>query len=214
MKEIKFAKFLVLLNGGVPVALLGIDALRHQLGANPVNFAIRTTGLLALIFLLLSLTTTPVGRLTGWNWLTHFRRTLGLYAFFHALFHFAIFFTFDRTLNVKSTLSEMLVRPYLTVGAAGLVMMVPLALTSTNGMIKRLGATRWKRLHRLAYFVAIAGVVHYYMLVKADVRQPLAFAIVLTALLGYRLVAHYLKLRSTSRGARRAPATAARWRSM
>src|SRR5438105_4807890 len=135
MKEIRFAKFLVVLNCTVPVALLGLDGLRHQLGANPVNFAIRTTGLLALIFLLLSLTTTPVGRITGWHWLTHFRRTLGLYAFFHTLLHFVIFFALDRALSVDGTLSEMLVRPYLTVGAAGLLMMLPLAVTSTNGMI-------------------------------------------------------------------------------
>jgi ferredoxin-NADP reductase/DMSO/TMAO reductase YedYZ heme-binding membrane subunit len=205
MKEIRFAKFLVLLNCAVPVALLGLDALRDELGANPVNFAIRTTGLLALIFLLLSLTTTPVGRITGWHWLTHFRRTLGLYAFFHALLHFFIFFAFDRVLSVTSTLSEMLVRPYLTVGAAGLVMMVPLAATSTNGMIKRLGSARWKRLHRLAYFAAIAGVVHYYMLVKADVRQPIAFATVLTALLAFRIVWHYRKPRAAHHGAARAP---------
>jgi ferredoxin-NADP reductase/DMSO/TMAO reductase YedYZ heme-binding membrane subunit len=209
MKDVKFAKFLVLLNCAVPAALLGIDALRHQLGANPVNFAIRTTGLLALIFLLLSLTTTPVGRLTGWHWLTHFRRTLGLYAFFHTLVHFVLFFALDRALSVKNTVSEMLVRPYLTVGAAGLVIMVPLAVTSTNGMIKRLGSTHWKRLHRLAYLAAILGVVHYYMLVKADVRQPTAFAIVLTTLLAYRLAAHYLKLRAAAHGAQQPPATAA-----
>jgi ferredoxin-NADP reductase/DMSO/TMAO reductase YedYZ heme-binding membrane subunit len=209
MKDIKFAKFLVLLNGAVPAALLGIDALRNQLGANPVNFAIRTTGLLALIFLLLSLTTTPVGRLTGWHWLTHFRRTLGLYAFFHSLAHFVLFFALDRALSVTNTVSEMFVRPYLTVGAAGLVMMVPLAVTSTNGMIKRLGSTHWKRLHQLAYLAAIAGVLHYYMLVKADVRQPIAFAIVLTTLLGYRLAAHYLKLRAAAHSAQRSLMTAA-----
>jgi ferredoxin-NADP reductase/DMSO/TMAO reductase YedYZ heme-binding membrane subunit len=209
MKEIKFAKFLVLLNCTVPVALLGVDALGHQLGANPVNFAIRTTGLLALIFLLLSLSTTPVGRITGWNWLIHFRRTLGLYAFFHALLHFALFFTFDRALSVRSTLSEMLVRPYLTIGAAGLLMMVPLAVTSTNGMIRRLGAARWKRLHRLAYVAAIAGVVHYYMLVKADVRQPVAFAIVLTLLLGYRLVSRSSKRFVGQDRAQLAPSAAA-----
>src|SRR5205823_4901060 len=106
---------------------------------------------------------------------------------------------FDRALSVGSTLSEMLVRPYLTIGATGLLLMVPLAVTSTNGMIKRLGSTRWKQLHRLAYFAAIAGVVHYYLLVKADVRQPLAFAGVLTILFGYRVFAHYAKLRTAYR---------------
>lgn len=193
MKDIRFVKFLVLLNGGVPITLLAIDAVRGQLGPNPVTFAIHTTGMLALIFLLLSLTTTPLGRITGWTGLTQIRRTLGLYAFFHALVHFAIFFIWDRALSASSTLSEMLVRPYLTVGALGLVLMVPLAVTSTNGMIKRLGGARWKRLHRLAYVAAIAGAVHYYMLVKADVRQPVAFATVLAILLGYRVVAHYTK---------------------
>lgn len=186
--DLKFAKFLVLVNGAVPVALLAYDALEGRLAANGVNFAIRTTGMLALIFLLLSLTTSPLGRLAGWPWLTQFRRTLGLYAFFHAVLHFALFFVLDRALSVQSTLSEMVLRPYLTVGAAGLVMLIPLAVTSTKGMIRRLGPARWKRLHRLAYLAAIAGVVHYYMLVKADVRQPVAFAVVLAVLLGARLV--------------------------
>jgi sulfoxide reductase heme-binding subunit YedZ len=208
MREIRFAKFLVLLNCAVPVALVGMDAVRGHLGANPVNFAIRTTGILALIFLLLSLTTTPAGRLTGWHWLTQFRRTLGLYAFFHAALHFGIFFVWDRALSIGSTLSEMLVRPYLTVGAAGLLMMVPLAVTSTNGMIKRLGSARWKLLHRLAYPAAIAGAVHYYMLVKADIRQPVAFAGVLAILLGYRLLAHYGKLRTAYKRAQSAPSAA------
>lgn len=206
MKEIRFVKFLVLLNGAVPAALLGLDALRGQLGANPVNFAIRTTGLLSLIFLLLSLTTTPVGRITGWTWLTQVRRTLGLYAFFHALAHFAIFFAWDRGLSLGSTLSEMLVRPYLTVGTIGLLLMVPLAVTSTNRMIKRLGGARWKRLHRVAYLAAIAGAVHYYMLVKADVRQPVAFAAVLAILLGYRVVTYFAKRRPVQTPAKSTPA--------
>lgn len=210
MKDIKFAKFLVAVNCAVPAALLGFDALRHQLGANPVNFAIRTTGLLALIFLVLSLTTTPVGRLTGWHWLTHFRRTLGLSAFFHTALHFALFFVFDRALSLQSTFSEMFVRPYLTVGAAGLIMMIPLAATSTNAMIKRLGAVKWKRLHRLAYLAAIAGAIHYYMLVKADVRQPIAFGLALAALLGYRLVAHYAHLRGAAKKPMRAPVPSGR----
>lgn len=196
MKDIKFARFLVLVNGAVPLALLSLDAVRGHLGANPVNFSIRTTGLMSLIFLLLSLATTPAGRLTGWNWLTQLRRTLGLYAFFYAVLHFSLFFVFDRALSLRSTVTEMLLRPYLTVGAAGLLAMVPLAMTSTNGMIRRIGATRWKKLHRLAYFAAIAGALHYFLLVKADVRQPVAFAIVLALLLGYRLIAQAMKLRA------------------
>ncbi len=187
-KDIRFAKFLLLVNGGVPLALLGWDACHHKLGANPVNFAILTTGMLALVFLLLTLSVTPLRKITGLNWLIFSRRTLGLFAFFYASLHFLIFFSLDRSFSISSTLSEMLKRKYLFVGITGLLVMVPLAVTSTNAMIKRLGGKRWRALHRLAYVAAIAGVIHYYMQVKADVRQPLVFAGVLALLLGYRLV--------------------------
>ena len=206
MKVTPFAKFTVLLNCAVPAIILGWDAWRGQLGANPVNFAIRTTGLLSLIFLVLTLLVTPASRITRWSWLGQFRRMLGLYAFFHACLHFLIFFGFDRGASASGTLSEIIKRPYLMVGTLGLVLMVPLAATSTDGMIRRLGGKRWKALHRLAYVVAVAGVVHYYMLVKADVTQPVAFAVVLAVLLGYRLVAHYLQLRSAYHKLRSAPA--------
>ena len=200
MKEndIRFAKLLVLVNSAVPAVLLGWDAWHHQLGANPVNFAILTTGMSALVFLMLTMLVTPLRKVSGLNWLISFRRTLGLYAFFYACLHFLIFFFLDRQGSVSSTLSEMVKRKYLIVGAAGLLVMVPLALTSTNAMIKRLGGKRWRALHRLAYVAAIAGVIHYYMLVKADVSQPLAFAVVLSVLLGYRLVRPFVKLRKAS----------------
>lgn len=193
MKVTRVEKLIVLLNCTVPVALLGYDALMGHLGANPVNFAIRTTGMLALVFLLLSLTVTPVARITGWNWLVLFRRTLGLYAFFHALLHLSIFFVFDRALSIRSTLSEMVVRPYLVVGSAALLLMVPLAVTSTDGMIRRLGPKRWKMLHRLAYVSAILGVLHYYMQVKADVTLPVGFAIALGLLLAFRVVYAFVR---------------------
>ena len=186
--DLLFAKRLVLINAAVPGILLGWDAWHHQLGANPVNFAILTTGMLALIFLLLTLLVTPLRVLTGWNWLIFSRRTLGLYAFFYAALHFLIFFSLDRGFNVSSTLSEMVKRQYLIVGSVGLLVMVPLAVTSTNTMIKRLGGKQWRALHRLAYVAALAGVIHYYMQVKKDVRQPVAFAAVLAILLGYRLL--------------------------
>jgi sulfoxide reductase heme-binding subunit YedZ len=193
MKEndLRFARWLVLINAAVPLALLAWDAWYHKLGANPVNFAILTTGLMALIFLLLTLLVTPLRKISGWNWIIFARRTLGLYAFFYASLHFLIFFCFDRSFSVSSTLSEMLKRKYLLVGITGLIVMVPLAITSTNAMIKRLGGKRWRALHRLAYVAAIAGVIHYYMQTKADVRQPLAFAAVLAILLGYRLVVYW-----------------------
>ena len=192
MKEndIRFAKLLVLVNSAVPAALLGWDAWHHQLGANPVNFAILTTGLMALIFLMLTLAVTPLRKVTGLNWLISFRRMLGLYAFFYACAHFLIFFSLDRGFSVSSTLHEIITRNYLWLGILGLLVMVPLAVTSTNAMIKRLGGKRWRTLHRLAYVAAVAGVIHYYMQVKADVRQPLVFAAVLAILLGYRLMVY------------------------
>ena len=190
-KDIQFAKLLILVNGAVPATLLVWDAWHHKLGANPVNFAILTTGMSALVFLMLTMLVTPLRKISGLNWLISFRRTLGLFAFFYACAHFLIFFSLDRSFSVSGTLSEMVKRKYLIVGSTALLVMVPLAVTSTNAMIKRLGGKRWRALHRLAYVAAIAGVIHYYMQVKADVRQPLAFAAVLAVLLGYRLVVYW-----------------------
>jgi len=192
MKEddIRYAKLLVLVNGAVPLAVLGWDAAHHQLGANPQNFAILTTGMMTLIFLILTMAVTPLRKVTGWNWLANLRRMLGLYAFFYGCAHFLLFFGLDRGFSVSSTLTEMAKRKYLIIGSTALIVMIPLAVTSTNAMIKRLGGKRWRALHRLAYVAAICGVIHYYMQVKADVRQPLVFAAVLTVLLGYRVLAY------------------------
>ncbi len=190
-KDIQFAKLLILVNGAVPATLLAWDAWHHKLGANPVNFAILTTGMSALVFLMLTMLVTPLRKISGLNWLISFRRTLGLFAFSYACAHFLIFFSLDRSFSVSGTLSEMVKRKYLIVGSTALLVMVPLAVTSTNAMIKRLGGKRWRALHRLAYVAAIAGVIHYYMQVKADVRQPLAFAAMLAVLLGYRLLVYW-----------------------
>src|SRR3954469_13694763 len=195
MKEndIRFIKLLVIINGLVPLALLMWDQSHQRLGANPQNFLILTTGMMALIFLMLTMAVTPLRKVAGWNWAIQLRRMLGLYAFFYASLHFLCFFSLDRGFNVSSTLHEIVARKYLWLGVTGLLVMVPLAVTSTNGMIKKLGGKRWRALHRLAYVAAIAGVVHYYMQVKADVRQPLVFAAVLAILLGYRLVINLRK---------------------
>jgi len=193
MKEsdIRFVKLLILVNGAVPLALLVWDQSHNKLGANPQNFLILTTGMMTLIFLILTMAVTPLRKITGLNWLIQFRRMLGLYAFFYGCLHFLCFFSLDRAFSVSSTLTEMLKRKYLILGSTALLAMVPLAITSTNGMIKRLGGKRWRALHRLAYVAAIAGVIHYYMQVKADVRQPLVFAAVLAILLGYRLLNYW-----------------------
>lgn len=199
LKITPFTKYVVILNCGVPVILLAWDALQGHLGANPVNFAIRTTGLLALICLVLSLVVTPVMRLAGWNWLGQFRRIAGLYAFFHTAVHFLLFFLLDRAANISDTVSEIALRPYLMVGMVGLLIMIPLAVTSTNNMIRRLGTKRWKWLHRTAYVAACAGGLHYYLLVKADTTWPIIFAAALGVLLAYRGMDHYLALWSDAR---------------
>ena len=195
--DIRFAWLLLLVNGAVPVTLLAWDAWHHRLGANPVNFALLTTGMSALVFLLLTLSVTPLRKINGLNWLISLRRTFGLFAFFYACVHFLIFFSLDRSFSVSSTLSEMVKRKYLIVGSIGLLSMIPLAVTSTNGMIKRLGGKRWRALHRLTYVAAVAGVIHYYMQVKADVRQPLVFMAVLAVLFAYRLFAWWSKRHPT-----------------
>lgn len=209
-KNLRFARLLVPVNAAVPGVLLAWDAAHHQLGANPVNFALLTTGMLALIFLMLTMAVTPLRKISGWNWIIFSRRTFGLCAFFYALAHFLIFFSLDRGFSVSSTLSEMVKRKYLIVGATGLLVMIPLAVTSTNAMIKRLGGKRWRALHRLAYVAAIAGVLHFYMQVKADVRRPLAFAALLAILLGYRLVVYFQRPKPVAATANANPVPAPR----
>lgn len=200
--DTRFAKRLAIVNACVPAVLLLWDAARDQLGVNEVNFAIRTTGLIGLILITLALAVTPLRALTGWHRLIAVRRNLGVIGFFYLATHFLIFFWFDRQRSLSSTLGEVVMRRYLWFGAAALVLMIPLALTSTDGMVERLGAKRWKRLQRLAYVIAVGGVIHYYMLVKSDVRQPLAFATVIGLLLLYRIGAHYFGLRAEVRAAR------------
>lgn len=188
MKDVRFAKFVVAINGAVPLAMLGWDAYRHQLGANPIAYALHTAGMLALVFLMLTLCVTPARKLSGVNVLSHFRRMLGLYAFFYAALHLGIYFVFDREGSFSEVLRDVRQRSFILVGMCTFFVMIPLAITSTNGMIKRMGGAQWKKLHRLVYLVAIGAVVHYYEQVKADVRLPLIFAGVLTVLLAFRVV--------------------------
>jgi sulfoxide reductase heme-binding subunit YedZ len=190
VKDPRFSKFVVLINGAVPLALLAWDGYYHHLGANPTLFAIHTTGMLTLIFLFLTLCVTPLRKMTGWNWLSHFRRMLGLYAFFYGCVHLLTYLVFDQSLNLLNVVKDTFARRFIFFGMFGLLLMVPLAITSTNAMIKRLGAKKWKRLHQLVYVSAMAGVVHYYLLVKADTRLPLTFVAVLGALFLYRIFAN------------------------
>ena len=189
MKDPAFAKFVLLVNGAVPLAMLGWDAYWKELGANPVNSSLHITGTTALVFLVLTLTVTPARKLTGWNWLSHFRRMLGLYAFFYGVVHLSIYFAFDQSFSLPAVVRDTLEHRYVFFGMAALLLMAPLAATSTNGMIKRLGAAKWKRLHQLVYLSAVAAVVHYLMIGKLVGPKPKAFGAAVAILLGYRAAA-------------------------
>jgi sulfoxide reductase heme-binding subunit YedZ len=193
MKDTRFAKFLLLVNGLVPLTLLLWDALRHKVGANPLEFVTRTTGTLTLVFLLISLAVSPLRRITGLNWLVRFRRMLGLFAFFYGSLHLMTYVAFDRFFHFTTIPGDILQRRFIAVGMAALLLMLPLALTSTDKMVKRLGGKRWTRLHKVVYLSGVLGVLHYYMLVKSDVRLPLTFAFLLALLLGFRILAKYYK---------------------
>jgi sulfoxide reductase heme-binding subunit YedZ len=176
----------------IPLGQLAYRAYDGDLGANPIDTVTRFTGSWALIFLLTSLAITPLRRISGWNELIKFRRMLGLYAFFYALLHFSTFVGLDHFFDLNRIGKDIIKRPYVTAGFTAFLMMIPLALTSTAGMIRRLGK-RWQQLHRLVYLAAIAAVIHFYWLVKSDITRPAQYGAVLAALLGYRIVVKWLQ---------------------
>ncbi|HZI59808.1 MAG TPA: protein-methionine-sulfoxide reductase heme-binding subunit MsrQ [Pyrinomonadaceae bacterium] len=189
--KISFPKVVVFINALIPLLLLLWDLYRKQVGPNPLEFATRTTGMLTLVFLSLTVAITPLRRIFGFNSLGKFRRMLGLFAFFYGMLHLLTYVWFDRLFNFVSVAGDVVQRPFILVGMTAFVLMVPLAITSTNRMVKRLGGKGWARLHRLVYLAAIAGVVHFWMLVKSDIRLPLTFAFIILFLLGYRLLLKY-----------------------
>ncbi|MCC6136933.1 MAG: protein-methionine-sulfoxide reductase heme-binding subunit MsrQ [Candidatus Contendobacter sp.] len=179
------AKPLIFIGCLLPLAWLCWLAWQGQLGANPVETLSHRTGDWSLRFLLLTLAITPARRLTGWNRLQQFRRMLGLFAFFYVSLHLAVYLIFDQFFDWSAIAADVVKRPYLTVGFAAFLLLIPLAITSTRGMMKRLGKN-WQRLHRLVYLIAVLGVLHYAWLVKADLSEPLLYGGVLAMLLGYR----------------------------
>ena len=191
MKDTRFAKLLLIINSLVPLGLLLWDVWRKQAGANPLEYATHTTGMLTLVFLFITLAVSPLRRITGLNWLVKFRRMLGLFAFFYGFLHLMTYVAFDRFFRLTTIPRDVANRRFIAVGMAAFFLMLPLAVTSTNRMIKRLGGKTWAWLHRLAYVSAILGVAHFFMLVKSDWRQPLTFAFILAVLLGFRLFAKY-----------------------
>jgi len=206
MKDPRFVKFVILANGLVPLAILAADVATGNAGANPKDRIIHTTGVMALLFLLLSLTVTPARKLLNYNYLSNFRRMLGLFAFFYGCLHFLSYFSYDREWNIAGTIADVASKPFILLGMGALLIMIPLAITSTNGMIKRLGAARWKQLHWLVYPAAVMAVVHFWMSTKIVSTTAKAFALVLAVLLGYRLITALRKQRPTI--PKRAPASA------
>jgi sulfoxide reductase heme-binding subunit YedZ len=199
-KQIAAAKAVVFALALVPAGWLATGALFFPgwLTANPGEFIDRETGRWTLRFLLITLAVTPLRMLTGWNWLLRFRRMLGLFAFFYGVMHLSSYVSFRRVFDVDEIVRDLAERPFMTAGFAALMLMVPLAVTSTNAMVRRLGAKRWQLLHRLIYVVAPLGALHYWFMVKRDITQPAIYAAILVLLLGYRVVA-------SLRAARRAP---------
>ncbi|MEB0135462.1 protein-methionine-sulfoxide reductase heme-binding subunit MsrQ [Actimicrobium sp. CCC2.4] len=176
--------------GLLPFLRLFVAAFIDQLGANPVEFITRNTGAWTLYLLCLTLAITPLRKLTGWNWLIKLRRMTGLFAFFYVTLHFLTFLWFDHAFDVVAMWSDVIKRPFITVGFAAFVLLVPLAVTSTNKMVRRLGGKRWQWLHRLIYLIVPLGVLHFWWMkaAKNNLFQPLLFALLVLVLLAMRVV--------------------------
>ncbi|MFZ6687912.1 sulfite oxidase heme-binding subunit YedZ [Undibacterium sp. SXout11W] len=192
-KQISGTKAVIFLLALLPFFRLVACAFLDKLGANPVEFITRNTGDWTLYFLCIALAVTPVRRLLNLPWLLKLRRMLGLYAFFYASLHFLTFLWFDHFFDVQEMWKDVLKRPFITVGFIAFVGLLPLALTSTNGMIKRLGGKRWQFLHKLVYIIVPIGVLHYYWMKsgKHDLTQPLMFAALVATLLLVRVWWHW-----------------------
>lgn len=191
MTDTRFAKLVLFVNALVPLTLLLWDVYHKRVGANPLEFATRTTGLLTLLFLMITLSITPARQITRLNWLIKFRRMLGLFAFFYGFLHLLTYVWFDRYFNLRSIPADVGTRPFIAVGMLAFFLMAPLAITSTDSMIKKLGGKTWSKLHKLVYAGGVAGVIHFWLLVKSDTRLPLTFGFVLLLLLAHRLFVKY-----------------------
>lgn len=195
MKRLKVPVFLLSL---VPVLLLAWRAYNQELGANPIEFITHATGDWTLRFLCITLAVSPLRRLFHLPELIRFRRMFGLFAFFYGCLHFMTYLWLDKFFDFAEITKDVYKRPFITAGFTGFVAMLPLAVTSTAGWIRRLGGRRWNLLHRLVYVSAVAGVVHYYWLVKSDVRLPLLYGFIVLVLLAARVVAAQRKARRAS----------------
>lgn len=188
-RQIGWIKVAVFLAALAPLLRLVLYGFTERLGANPIEFITRNTGDWTLYFLCLTLAVTPVRRLTGWNWLIRLRRMLGLFAFFYASLHFITFFWFDHFFDMGEMLKDVVKRPFITVGFIAFVLLIPLAVTSTNGMVRRLGGKRWQWLHRAIYLIAPLGILHFWWMKagKNDFAEPILFGVIVAVLLLMRV---------------------------
>lgn len=190
----RWTKVLLFLVCLIPVMNLAWRGFHEDLGANPIEFITHKLGDWTIRFLLITLAVTPLRSLLNQPQLIRFRRMLGLFAFFYAFLHFMTWVWLDQFFDLGGMLKDVAKRPFITAGFTAFILMVPLAVTSTAGWVRRLGYRRWQALHRLIYFSAAAGVIHYYWLVKSDIRLPLLYGSILTILLLYRLIARRRKM--------------------
>jgi sulfoxide reductase heme-binding subunit YedZ len=177
----------VLLGALVPLAYLVRRALSDGLGADPIAAALNELGLLALVLLVAALACTPLKIVFGWTWPLRIRRMLGLLAFFYACLHFGLYAVIDQGLDLGAILADVAERPFITVGFAAFLLLIPLAITSTTKMRRRMGPLRWQKLHRLSYVIGALAALHFILRVKRDLDEPLTYAFVIVALLGVRL---------------------------
>jgi sulfoxide reductase heme-binding subunit YedZ len=189
-----------------PFLWLAFRALTGRLSANPIEDITLTTGIWALRFLLITLAITPIRRLTGWNRVIQYRRMLGLFAFFYATIHLLIYIVLDQGLAFEFVVADILKRPYITAGMTAFVLMIPLAVTSTRGWIRRLGR-KWQVLHRLVYVSAAAACLHFIWKVKIVIGEPVYYALILGVLLGFRVLWRFRPTASSDRAPARAPAS-------
>jgi sulfoxide reductase heme-binding subunit YedZ len=180
----KSSLFIVFL---MPLVVLLFGLFNEQLGANPIEVLTRDTGQWALRFLLISLSISPLRLLFGWHFLAPIRRMVGLYCFFYASVHMLLYIWLDQFFNLGDIIDDIIERPFITVGVISFLALIPLAVTSNDKMKKRLGSERWKKLHSLVYFIGMAGALHFFMLVKKDITEPLIYIAILVILLGIRL---------------------------
>jgi sulfoxide reductase heme-binding subunit YedZ len=207
IRQFKLLKTVLFLAALLPFARLVLFTFTDRLGANPVEFITRNTGDWTLYFLCMTLAVTPLRRLTKWNWLLKLRRMLGLFAFFYATLHFTTFLWFDHFFDVQEMFKDVIKRPFITVGFIAFLLLIPLAVTSTNGMVKRLGGKRWQWLHRAIYLIAPLGILHFWWMKagKHDFAQPILFGMIVAMLLLMRVYWKLMQTRSQKRQVGPAP---------